>query len=480
MSRSHHEGDGSMSSLSAGLSAYNAAEPKPMNSANNSVRSSRGSRAPPPPPQRPGSVAGGQSVASALSQGTAGRNRRIEEDERSSNTERLMGVVNELTGQGEYYDDHDQQSGSRNSRSRDPDERSQRSGRSSRKSGSNAGSRSRYDPEGMSHEYGRDDPDGRQYAPGSQYLDGNQPASSRGSVGGSRQSRSTRPSQYSGGGRDEGSYRSDQQGSYYDEQEPSVRQEEGSYYSRGSRAGGSRGSASRSVPAPPPRLSAEGGSQYSGQDEMSYAMSRGSAMSRESGAESSYKSSKKARPVPVKETDPNKRAMWWYNFSRCITCCFPDACIKKDDAEAKQAWREKVAICFCVFMASTFFVGIFGFIPVLLCRERTVYTIENIQARTNEEWIALHGNVYDVGGLYERHPTGPAGIEAFLHDDASRMFPRTPPAMLPDMCLNKAKFEDNEELQVSWGSSLYGWLASLLISTRRSDLSLCLYRLTFT
>ncbi|EJK51971.1 hypothetical protein THAOC_28804, partial [Thalassiosira oceanica] len=38
MSRSHHEADSSMSSLSAGLSAYNAAEPKPMNSANNSVR----------------------------------------------------------------------------------------------------------------------------------------------------------------------------------------------------------------------------------------------------------------------------------------------------------------------------------------------------------------------------------------------------------------------------------------------------------
>jgi len=188
---------------------------------------------------------------------------------------------------------------------------------------------------------------------------------------------------------------------------------------------------------------------------MSYAMSRGSAMSRESGADSSYKSTKKARPVPVKETDPNKRAMWWYNFSRCITCCFPDACIKKDDADAKQAWREKVAICFCVFLASSFFVGIFGFIPVLLCRERTVYTIENVRARTNEDWIALHGNVYDVGGLYERNPTGPAGMEllnilkAFEHDDASRMFPRTPPAVLPDMCLNKAKFEDNEELQTT-------------------------------
>jgi len=238
---SRHDGDSSMSSLSAGLSAYNAVEPKPMNSANNSVRSSRSSRAPPPPPPRPGSVTGGHSVASALSQGTAGRNRRVEEDERSSNTERLMGVVNELTGQGDYDDQR-----SSSSRSRNPDERSQRSGRSSGRSGSRGG---RYDPEGMSqHEYGRDDPDGRQYAPGSQYLNR---AASRGSVSGSRQSRSTRPSQYSNGGRDEQSYRSNQQSSYYNEP---VHEEEGSYYSRGSR--GSRGSASRSVPA-------EGGSKYS-------------------------------------------------------------------------------------------------------------------------------------------------------------------------------------------------------------------------
>lgn len=151
--------------------------------------------------------------------------------------------------------------------------------------------------------------------------------------------------------------------------------------------------------------------------------------------------------MPVKETNENKRAMWWYNFSRCVTCCVPDAFIKKEDDEARQAWREKVAICFCVFLASAFFVGIFGFVPVLLCQERTVYTLENVQQRVEEEWIAVNGAVYEVTELFNRHPTGPQGIEAFLHDDASRMFPRIPPALLPPMCLNMAKFEDNEVLQ---------------------------------
>jgi len=147
--------------------------------------------------------------------------------------------------------------------------------------------------------------------------------------------------------------------------------------------------------------------------------------------------------------DPNKRCMYWYRFSHAMTCCFPDACIRKDDADAKQAWREKVAICWCVFAASLFFVGIFGFIPVVLCLERQVYTLENIRERVEQEWIAVHGYVYDVADLFTRLPPGPFldSMQAFLHDDASKMFPRTPLALLPDMCLNRAKIDDNPALQ---------------------------------
>ena len=238
--------------------------------------------------------------------------------------------------------------------------------------------------------------------------------------------------------KDEESYYSESKqsrmsGSYFSNNEKESIQEEDSYFSRDQ-------STQRSIPN-----IAEEMTQYTHDDDLVSYRSRD-----ESQASGSYKSTtKKARALPKKEVDNNKRAMWWYNFSKCVTCCVPDGCIRKEDKEAKQAWREKVAICFCVFCASLFFVGIFGFIPILLCRERTVYTLGNVQERTNEEWIVLNGYVYDVKGLFERHPTGPAGVEAFLHDDASRMFPRLPAALLPDMCLNKAKFEDNEVLMTT-------------------------------
>ena len=86
------------------------------------------------------------------------------------------------------------------------------------------------------------------------------------------------------------------------------------------------------------------------------------------------------------------------HFSRCVTLCVPDKCIRKDDVEAKQAWRKKMAICFVVFLASSFFVGIFGFIPAFLCQERTVYTLTNVEERTSKDWVVVRGYVYDVEG----------------------------------------------------------------------------------
>ena len=336
------------------------------------------------------------------------------------------------------------------------------------------------DPEGMSHEFGADDPDGRQYAPGINNHSDSRGAPTSSATGGppsvahSRQS--SRRSNKSGGNydgvnqQDEESYHSRQSKqssrgggggsrSYYDEGEQGTTQEEGSYYSRDSRASSRNGSTIRSANGPDQSVYSQGGD-----DDPSYYSrdSRGSrdSYSKRSSGEYGYdedesrggsskpsKKKKRAASTPAKVVDNNKRAMWWYNFSRCVTFAVPDRCIRKDDAEAKQAWREKVAICFIVFLASLFFVGIFGFIPVILCRERTVYTLGNVQERTNEDWIAVNGFVYDVGGLFERHPTGPQGIEAFLHDDASRMFPRMPPALLPEMCLNKAKIEESEALQ---------------------------------
>jgi len=253
---------------------------------------------------------------------------------------------------------------------------------------------------------GQDDPDGRQYAPGE----------------GPSSSYRVPPVP------EDRSYSSSKASRSYHDVPPS--DEVDSYYSRGSRQSSKK---SRGFQ----QLSAEA-SQFG--DENSY-------VSNDSRSYASAPPKRKVKKFQERPVDNNKRAMWWYNFSRCLTFPVPDACIRKQDAEAKQAWREKVAICFVVFLASAFFVGIFGFIPILLCQERTVYTLDAVQERTTENWIAIKGTVYDVTNLFDRHPTGPAGVEAYLHDDASRMFPRIPPVALPDNCKNMVKFAESEELR---------------------------------
>ena len=340
--------------------------------------------------------------------------------------------------------------------------------------GASRGGGSRREPDGMSHEFGADDPDGRQYAPGAAGVGERYRAPPRGNNGGSgsvgrmstESSRLAREvkaganpeddrSYYSnsrrgGGGGSRGGSTKGGRGRYDDddddddddvddetEQDDSI-VDHGSYYSRDSASRGTKST-----------VKTNKSGRKDSQEMMVLANGRGDDDSSAGTSRASTQPTlkKKKSTTQVSGADKNKRAMWWYNFSKCVTCLIPDTCIRKEDAEAKQAWREKVAICFCVAFASLFFVGIFGFVPVLLCQERTVYTLADVQERTDENWITLKGNVYDVTGLFERHPTGPAGIEAFLHDDASRLFPRLPPAALPAYCTNPSKIAATESLQ---------------------------------
>lgn len=235
--------ESSMSSLSAAQSAYNAAEPKPLSSASVRSRQSNARSTSGRSSQQPRSVDGrsAQSVASALSHGSAGRGRRLEEDERSSNTMNLIGQVNDMAGS--YYSKQP---------SRDPDSHSVRSNppppppRSVRSSNSNR----RYDPDGMSHEYGADDPDGLHYAPG--IRNHTQVPSVRGPPSIASRTYDSRNSR-----------------SYYTEDQSTLREEDESYYSQSvaSSRASSRGGRSQMTP----RLSAEA-SMFSGggEDNESY------------------------------------------------------------------------------------------------------------------------------------------------------------------------------------------------------------------
>jgi len=131
----------------------------------------------------------------------------------------------------------------------------------------------------------------------------------------------------------------------------------------------------------------------------------------------------------------------WASFAWIVTFLIPNKCIMRPTKDAKQAWREKVALFLIMVSSSVFFVGVFGFVPLILCKEDTIFSINDIWLQTGENWVVVHGTIYDVKDLIYRHPGGIDGVVRFLGQDASKLFPRAPPVTLPQKCLDMEKVE---------------------------------------
>ena len=107
----------------------------------------------------------------------------------------------------------------------------------------------------------------------------------------------------------------------------------------------------------------------------------------------------------VREEEGNCTSSMWWGFSRLCTILIPDFCLfwigsgvkitnkmsreAKEEAltlrrEARQAWREKVAIFIIMMSFCAAFIGVSGVIPMFLCRETTVFTLVSNKCR--QDW----------------------------------------------------------------------------------------------
>jgi cytochrome b involved in lipid metabolism len=60
-----------------------------------------------------------------------------------------------------------------------------------------------------------------------------------------------------------------------------------------------------------------------------------------------------------------------------------------------------------------------------------------------EDWTVIFGTIYNVDDYASVHPGGPSAIRDYVGEDASKLFPRRPPADLPLRCLNVEKDVSN-------------------------------------
>eukprot|EP00957_Ditylum_brightwellii_P125036 9530993-Ditylum_brightwellii.AAC.1 len=146
---------------------------------------------------------------------------------------------------------------------------------------------------------------------------------------------------------------------------------------------------------------------------------------------------------PPRKRKETAASRCWRSFARLCTFLIPEKCIMRGGYEAKQAWREKVAIFIVMIVSSVIFVGVGGFVPIVLCKETHFFTMNEIWDQHKEAWTVIHGKIYDVKNYIEKHPGGSNAIRDFLGSDASRLFPRTPAAHLPLSCLDIVKNPPN-------------------------------------
>ena len=150
-----------------------------------------------------------------------------------------------------------------------------------------------------------------------------------------------------------------------------------------------------------------------------------------------------APDIIMREKKATCSSRFWSSFSRTCTFFIPDCLIRREGAAAKQAWREKIAICVVATAVSGLCVGGFGFLPLFLCKEDRLFTWQDIHNQNDgvltmhrEAWTVIHGTIYDVKPYIEKHSGGSQAIVDYLGRDASKLFPRTPGAELPAYCLN--------------------------------------------
>eukprot|EP00957_Ditylum_brightwellii_P067629 5133427-Ditylum_brightwellii.AAC.1 len=71
-------------------------------------------------------------------------------------------------------------------------------------------------------------------------------------------------------------------------------------------------------------------------------------------------------PPPPRTREETLASACWRSFAHVCTFLVHDTCIMCHGQEAKQAWREKVAIFMIMILSSIIFVGVGGFVPILL------------------------------------------------------------------------------------------------------------------
>ncbi|KAI9094005.1 chitin synthase 6 [Phlyctochytrium arcticum] len=148
----------------------------------------------------------------------------------------------------------------------------------------------------------------------------------------------------------------------------------------------------------------------------------------------------KKKKKEKKERVPDTRTFarrWWVRYTWCVTWWIPTAFLKccggMYNADIRQAWREKVALCVVILIMCGTMIFFVQFFSKILCPNAKIMSREEISrhnkigARNNNIFVSWNGYVYDVNAYYDKHPAPSETILKMAGMDVSEYFPRVNP-----------------------------------------------------
>ncbi|KAI8338138.1 chitin synthase-domain-containing protein [Chlamydoabsidia padenii] len=117
-------------------------------------------------------------------------------------------------------------------------------------------------------------------------------------------------------------------------------------------------------------------------------------------------------------------AVTWWIPSKFLACC---GHMKRKDVQI--AWREKVALCFIIFLMCGFVIWFLVFFGEWVCPHQNVFSISELQSRSdkNNAYVAIRGEVFDLTSFAPRHyppniiPT--SSLFDYAGQDVTALFP---------------------------------------------------------
>ena len=144
------------------------------------------------------------------------------------------------------------------------------------------------------------------------------------------------------------------------------------------------------------------------------------------------------KKLPTRQQEFVSRRTPWTVYCRLTTLLVPDFLLSVlgwREQEERDAWREKIGICFGILSLSAAFVFVTFGLSLLICQPIEPITLERVQTEfaadspANEKFVIIRGSLYNVGVFTRTNSHPPGGAKAqpavirWIGKDASGLFP---------------------------------------------------------